>query len=293
VLDAAVISLRFGFDHFLNSYEDADRLRQAVIDIHVGIELLLKERLLRESPLFVLDKIDEKAAIEAHLAKGEPPRSPRPDQRTVGFEGALSRLESLGLLPKTVDRRRLTRLNQLRNELVHSGSSERLDEALRLIAGDAVTFVDEFQREQLGTEPDRAFGTNPWASVRKVSAKVSDDAERAFQKKLAQHRERVATLSPKDLEDRQGTEIDFGVDETLKTQCPACSADAYVGIIVEGPDEFEDGVASGGGAYVSDLQCPVCELHIEDAELDRFQYLADELLAERYWSADPDDDRDR
>jgi hypothetical protein len=110
VLDAAITSLRFGFDHFLNSYEDPDRLRQSVIDIHVGIELLLKERLLRESPLFVLDKIDERAAIEAHLTRDQPRQIPRPDQRTVAFEGAFGRLESLGLLPKTVDRRLLTRL---------------------------------------------------------------------------------------------------------------------------------------------------------------------------------------
>jgi hypothetical protein len=290
VLDAAVTSLRFGFEHFLNSYEDAERLRQAVIDIHVGIELLLKERLLRENPLFVLDKIDEKAAIEAHLAKNQPPQAPRPDQRTVGFEGALGRLEGLGLLPKTVDRRRLTRLNQLRNELIHAGSSERLDEGLRLIAGDAVKFVDEFLRKQLAAAPEQVFGASLWTSVRSLSGKVSDERERAFQKMLGQHRSRVETLSPKDLEERIGTSIDFGTDETLTTPCPACDADAYVGIHIEGPDSFDDGVALGGGAYVEEIQCPVCELHLTGDDLDRFQYLADELMAEQHdYRPDEDD----
>jgi len=290
VLDAAITSLRFGFDHFLNSYGDPQRLRQAVIDIHVGIELLLKARLVRESPLFVVEKIDEKAAIEAHLASNEPQRSHRPDQRTVGFEGALSRLESLGLLPKTVDRRRLTRLNQLRNELVHAGSSEQLDEGLRLIAGHAVAFVNEFLREQLGIDPNDAFGNSPWASVRKTAAKVSDDSERSHQKVLAQHRARVATLAPKDLEERKHTVISGGFDESLTTACPACGYEACVGIIVEGPDDFEDGVAMGGGAYVVDLECPVCDLHLEDDELDRYQHLANDLLAERYLDFVPDDD---
>lgn len=292
VLDAALTSLRFGFEHYLNSYENAERLRQSVIDIHVGIELLLKERLIRESPLFVLDKIDEKAAIEAHLARRQPRQNLRSDQRTVGFEGALGRLESLGLLPKTVDRRRLTRLNQLRNELIHAGSSDRLDEGLRLIAGEAVVFVAEFLKEQLGTQPDRVFGANLWTSVREVSAKVSDASERAHQKKLAQHRERVATLSPKDANERAQQSIDFGLDATLTTECPACGTEAYVGILIEGPSDFEDGSLIGGGAFVAILECLVCDLHLEDDELDRYQYLANDLLADAYSNAEPDDPRE-
>lgn len=279
VLDAAITSLRFGFDHFQNSYEDSQRLRQAVIDIHIGIELLLKERLLRENPLFVIDRIDEKAAIQAHLTKSQPPQSVGPGQRTVGFEGALSRLESLGLLPKTVDRRRLTRLNELRNELIHAGSSARLDEGLRLIAGEAVTFVDDFLKQQLGMASDQVFGTNLWTSVCTLSREISDDRERAFQKRLGQHRARVRTLSPEDLADRTRTSIDFGSDDTLTTQCPACDGEVYVAIHIEGP-ELEDGVLLGGGAYVEEIQCPVCDLHLEGEDLDRFQYLADELLAE-------------
>jgi hypothetical protein len=105
--------------------------------------------------------------------------------------------------------------------------------------------------------------------MRQVSAKVSDDSERAHQKKLAQHRERVATLSPKDLEERMGVSLDFGTDQTLTTQCPACDADAYVGIEVEGPDDYEEGVLTGVGAFVSIVECPVCDLHMEDDELDR------------------------
>ena len=279
--------------HFLNSYQSPERLRQAVIDIHVGIELLLKQRLLTENPLFVVDKIDEKAAIEAHLAKDQPPKTLRPDQRSVGFEGALSRLEGLGLLPKTVDRRRLTRLNQLRNELVHAGSSEQLEEGLRLIAGDAVTFVDRFLREQLSMVPSQVFGINLWTSVRALTTKVSDERERAFQKTLGQHRARVDTLSAKDLEERTGTSIDFGTDETLATPCPACGNDAYVGIHIEGPDEVEDGVLLGGGAYVEEMQCPVCELHLEGEDLDRFQHLADDLMAEAYADIDVPESDDR
>ena len=282
MLDAALTSLRFGFEHFLNSYEDPERLRQAVIDIHVGIELLLKERLARENPLFVIDKIDEKSAIEAHLTRNHPPQSVRAGQRTVGFEGALSRLERLGLLPRTADRTRLTRLNQLRNELVHAGSSAQLDEGLQLIAADAVKFVNDFLREQLGTASEKVFGTGPWTSVRALSMKVSDERERAFQKKLGQHRARVATLSPDDVTERMRTTIDLGTDETRTMQCPACDHEAYVGVHIEGPDDFDDGIPLGGGAYVEEIQCQVCELRLEGVDLDRFQHLADELLAAQY-----------
>ncbi len=240
MLDAAITSLGFGFEHFLNSHEDAQRLRQSIIDIHIGIELLLKERLIRQSPLFVHKDVAEKAAIEVHLAKNQPQRGPRPNQRTVGLEGALSRLEKLGLLPKMADRTRLTRLHDLRSELVHIGSSQQLDEGLRLIAAHAVAFVDEFLREQLGVQPVKAFGTSPWTSVRRVSAKISDDSERAHQKTLAQHRQRVATLAQRDLEERMETSTSFGLDDDAEMECPACGATAYVGIIPEGTEEDEN-----------------------------------------------------
>lgn len=97
MLEASITSLRFGFDHLLQSHQDPERLRQAVMDVHVGIELLLKQRLHIEDPLLMLEKVDEVALLDAHRARLGKPVGPG-RRRTVGFLGALYRLDQLGYI---------------------------------------------------------------------------------------------------------------------------------------------------------------------------------------------------
>lgn len=57
---------------------DARRLKQAILGVSHGVELLLKERLRRVHPALVWENVDKYPNLSA---------------RTVGVEGALSRLQ--------------------------------------------------------------------------------------------------------------------------------------------------------------------------------------------------------
>jgi hypothetical protein len=117
----------------------------AIANIAQGIELLLKERLRREHPVFVFADIE------------------RNRSNTVSFSQALLRLERCDVLIPGGDLARIRRARDLRNSLVHYVANVT-EEQLRAAYVDLFEFAHVFHLEQLGEELHQNIGADLWAA---------------------------------------------------------------------------------------------------------------------------------
>ncbi len=117
--------------------DEARRLKQSVLSIAHGVELLLKERLRRVHPALVWENVDKFPLINA---------------RTVTVDGALNRLSRIGGLQFSVqDTSLITSLRDTRNAIEHYAWSTTKAEAERIV-GQALGFALHFAKEELGND---------------------------------------------------------------------------------------------------------------------------------------------
>lgn len=115
--------------------DDARRLKQAVIAIAHGVELLLKERLRRVHPVLIWENVDKFPSLSA---------------RTVTVDSALNRLVRIGGLESLVDDSDLiAALRDTRNAIEHYAWTTTKAEA-DLIIGQALGFALHFAKDELG-----------------------------------------------------------------------------------------------------------------------------------------------
>jgi len=113
---------------------DARRLKQAVLAIAHGVELLLKERLRRVHPVLIWENVDRFPSLSA---------------RTVTVDTALSRLVQIGGLASLQDDSALIlSLRDTRNAVEHYSWTTTKLEAERII-GQALGFALHFAKEEL------------------------------------------------------------------------------------------------------------------------------------------------
>lgn len=117
-----------------DSRSNSSRLKQALLSITHGIELLLKERLKRIHPCLIWEDVDRFPSIEA---------------RTVGLDKALHRLKNIGGLSFSDDELGMLRsLKRTRNSIEHYEWKTSSTEA-RVIAERALSFAIFFSEDQL------------------------------------------------------------------------------------------------------------------------------------------------
>lgn len=129
--------------------DDARRLKQAVVAIAHGIELLLKERLRRVHPVLIWENVDKFPGLSA---------------RTVTVDTALNRLVRIGGLQFLGDDTELiASLRDTRNAIEHYAWTTTKAEADRII-GQALEFALHFAKTELsydffgfGTHKDGTF----------------------------------------------------------------------------------------------------------------------------------------
>ncbi len=115
--------------------DDARRLKQAILSIAHGVELLLKERLRRVHPVLIWENVDKFPSLSA---------------RTVTVDSALSRLEKIGGLTfSKVDAAMIRSLRDTRNAIEHYTWSTTKREAEHIV-GDALGFALHFANDELG-----------------------------------------------------------------------------------------------------------------------------------------------
>jgi hypothetical protein len=121
---------------------ETSRLKQAILSVAHGVELLLKERLRRVHPSLVWENVDH---------------YPRLDARTVGVEKAIQRLSSIGAVPIAESDATLIRsLRNTRNAIEHF-SWQTTREEVSLIIGQALSFAVDFAQQELGYDISTRF----------------------------------------------------------------------------------------------------------------------------------------
>lgn len=112
------------------------RLKHAIANAAHSIELLLKERLRKENPAFVWEKVD---------------KYPNLDARTVTVDAAISRLKNIGVMFSEKDEKNLRSLRMTRNVIEHYEWRASEKEA-KFIVGNALDFAFSFASEHLGID---------------------------------------------------------------------------------------------------------------------------------------------
>ncbi|MBS9405690.1 hypothetical protein KG088_19100 [Halomonas sp. TRM85114] len=115
--------------------DDAKRLKQAVLSVAHGVELLLKERLRRVHPSLMWENVDKFPGLSA---------------RTVTVDGALWRLGKIGGLYFSDEAIQLIRsLRDTRNAIEHYSWSTTKSEAEQIV-GSELGFALHFAKDELG-----------------------------------------------------------------------------------------------------------------------------------------------
>lgn len=114
--------------------DEARRLKQAVLAIAHGVELLLKERLRRVHPVLIWENVDKFPSLSA---------------RTVTVDTALHRLSRIGGLKfPDKDSALITSLRDTRNAIEHYAWTTTKAEADRIV-GQALGFALHFAKDEL------------------------------------------------------------------------------------------------------------------------------------------------
>lgn len=114
--------------------DEARRLKQAVLSIAHGVELLLKERLRRVHPVLIWENVDKFPSLSA---------------RTVTVDAALNRLVRIGGLQfSNEDSALISSLRDTRNAIEHYAWTTTKAEADRIV-GQALGFALYFAKEAL------------------------------------------------------------------------------------------------------------------------------------------------
>lgn len=121
---------------------DERRMKQAILSIAQGVELLLKERLRRIHPSLIFEDVDKFPSLDA---------------RTVGADRALTRLRNIDNVQIQASDQQLVRdLRRTRNAIEHAEWHTTLPEA-KAIVGAALSFAVEFARSELGRDLSYEF----------------------------------------------------------------------------------------------------------------------------------------
>ncbi len=226
LLDNAKESILHGLEHYLEPDPSASHFKQAVINLHLGFELALKEALRRKHEAFILGSFS--VEILNSLIRGDQLLEEGPATgtiRTISFEEAVNRAkELLELGPEPA--KFLLELNRLRRAAVHY--SFRLDQrSLEMLLGthlySALRIVfTEILGEDLGFVP---------APVREtlvgIQKRLSDPIALNLLKRIAQGKEAWSRLSDIDRKTKLSAALGLRKPGVKLEVCPACGERSF------------------------------------------------------------------
>jgi hypothetical protein len=170
ILNNAVMSIQVGLEDLIAG--TPARMLSSVRNLHAGVLLLLKSRLLELSPpgsdeVLLKQKIKPRMDGSGHL------EFVGSGKKTVEVEEIKQRLTALGV---DVEWKRIERLTQERNNIEHY-YAQVSDEAMRGLAADVLLIVRDFTARELKRDPRELFGEAAWEQL--LKNKEVFDAERA------------------------------------------------------------------------------------------------------------------
>jgi thiamine phosphate synthase YjbQ (UPF0047 family) len=161
ILENALDSLRMAVGHYRDQeLETADKW--AILEMFHTVELLLKERLFREHPLFIYKNIDQK--IED-------------DSLTVGLREILVRFTNLGIDIPEQYQRILKDLQKRRNRIEHHRFVP--DDSHQHVLGEALKFISYFLEEHLEEELESHLSATLFEEVKGLVLSYEDLVRRA------------------------------------------------------------------------------------------------------------------
>jgi len=167
LLENGIHSLERGFesvDRYLRKEEDEFLLKEAILFIHHGIELLLKQLLVQESRFLIFSDLGSVVRRQREAnQKGVDIFSLEKPPHTISYAEAIERVDAFLDVPEFTHQlqRDLKELNQLRNRLEHYAIRTDRVKTIRLLSKIRAPLIGLFEaqipdfREQAGALIDR------------------------------------------------------------------------------------------------------------------------------------------
>lgn len=152
LIDNALDSLEHAIGHLTASDgKGAGNFKRVILDLSHVAELLLKERLRKIHPAFVLADVDKYPSTTAH---------------TISAADALKRLQKIGGVEfEDTDQSALKTIREKRNEIEHYEFSISENEA-RVVIGNVLVFIFRFSCDELGLDwAERRLSDKAWAKL--------------------------------------------------------------------------------------------------------------------------------
>lgn len=162
LLKNAISSLRLGLDDF-NSNNDK-RLLSAVRNLHAGILLLFKEKLLSLSPSGSSEVLIKQNIIPQKDNDGNIVFVGT-GKKTVDTHQIKKRFDGLGI---STDWKRFEKINKLRNNIEHYYSDLQRD-TIRGLISDTFIIIRDFISDELHEDPIIVLGNDYWNTLLSVS----------------------------------------------------------------------------------------------------------------------------
>lgn len=245
LLDNALDSLRVGIDFYLNETLETAH-KHSILNVFHAIELLLKEKVRRSSPLLIYKNTTKK--IDQ-------------DSMTVGFDEVLIILDNLGITLSKEDKQHLMDLKGKRNDIVHFEYHQSDTDADTL--GVALKFIKTFLEIHLNVNLKDIISPEIYSNIEEIV----DAFEERYDRAINEAQDIVRAKTKDDLADMR----------TL-AMCPECSTETLPCVgestvtctLCKG--EFEVESCDYCGNYSADLDSDygMCESCVEALE-DRIE----------------------
>lgn len=264
LLENAKESLRHGVEHYLQPSATTSDFKQAVVNIHLGFELALKEALRRKHPAFIFERFDVdtlQALIDGQSLLEEERLGDT--TRTISFEETRSRARKLlGLKQQPANF--LVALNRLRRTAVHYTFTLDQEVLDGLLGAQLKPAVDMVFGELLG-ERD-VLSTLAVEALERIQTRVHDPIALNLYRRIADAKAAWLTLSEDDRRSKVTNSLRLRQTDTKFETCPACGQVSFEPntqrrIIDHDPEGYPIDIPETTRA-----RCACCPLEIEGDE---------------------------
>lgn len=276
LIENAKESLRHGVDHFIEAKDDIESYKQAIINIHLGIELLLKEKLRRYNEWYLIDKyefIHIRQLYEKYRRKKTVKRDPI--KKTVQFTELLTRMAEFSSVVKNY-KQYLVQLNDKRNQMVHYEIDIDTSEIDILIGKHILPFIDEYSKKELGLSSEKIFGKDKLKNIEVIIKAAEKPIIYNIKRKLLSAKTRYCKLpSSKKRERREkykrhkeflSKQRKDEVGDIYEVKCPACRS----ACLYHSPEYETEEALRPEKMFVARLECFMCELELVGIEAEEY-----------------------
>jgi len=268
-----------------------ETLPDVVLGAALGLERLLKAVLFDLNPVYVFNKQDFKNTApilhSAHLttvAEGSKEIAKKPDADVLSFRAALVRAVTVSQV--IADHKNFLHAVSGQRDIVAHCLLSQLNDSVchNILERDLFPFLCDFAT-QMDVARDDLFGSHE-TRFHRLSIENQEDVEARVNSRLEFYAKECARITSKPDYNkrkigRQTSVYADRIDASGEAQiakvicCPACGNKAVVSLCVE--FDFADGGGYPSNAFVDELRCFYCGLHIELYDEIDFLNLDDEI----------------